>query len=144
MDPDVYYLDTSILPPFYWPEKLTPAVQTLMNGLETPLISDWTQTEFASALAMRIRMGHEHAAAAQAIIALFQQHLSDGIYERLPVTRGDFEMACDWICRFQTPIRAPDALHLAVSHNNNCVLMTADVRLAESAKILGVRAQLIA
>src|SRR5579862_752384 len=56
MDPDVYYLDTSILPPFYWPEKLTPAVQTLMNGLETPLISDWTQTEFASALAMRIRM----------------------------------------------------------------------------------------
>ena len=138
-----FYLDTSLLPPFYWPEPLSETVQTLLNDFETPFISHWVKVEFASALAMRVRMGQECADSAKAVTALFQAHLNEGIYELLPIVQKDYDLACAWMSEFNTPLRAPDALHLAVAHNNACLLLTADIKMAESAQKLGVKARLI-
>jgi predicted nucleic acid-binding protein len=138
-----WYLDTSLLPPFYWPEKLSIVVQTLLNGVEAPLISQWVRTEFVSALSMRVRMGQESADAASAILAMFQVHVDEGIYEVLPVLQQDYDLACSWLGQFHTPLRAPDALHLAVANNNACLLLTADARMAESARKLGVKVRLV-
>jgi predicted nucleic acid-binding protein len=44
----------------------------------------------------------------------------------------------NWIAEFNTPLRTLDALHLAIAAHNQAPLLTADVRLAESAKKLGI------
>ncbi|HHE47931.1 MAG TPA: hypothetical protein ENL11_03215 [Candidatus Acetothermia bacterium] len=49
-------------------------------------------------------------------------------------------MARDWIGRFDLPLRAPDALHLAVAFTAGLPLVTADQVLAQSAEALGIEA----
>jgi predicted nucleic acid-binding protein len=53
-------------------------------------------------------------------------------------------MARDWIGRFSTPLRAPDASHLAAAFDHDLTLLTADKALASAAKHLGVHCELIA
>jgi predicted nucleic acid-binding protein len=122
---------------------LSTPVQALLSTLETPFISDWVRTEFSSALALRVRSGVALKNVAKTILARFQAHVDEGVYEVLPVLSRDYELAYTWISRFDTTLRAPDALHLAVAYNNACLLLTADVKMAASAQGLGVKVRLV-
>jgi predicted nucleic acid-binding protein len=77
------------------------------------------------------------------LLSEFQRHLEGGRYRVLPMEAEEHALACEWISRFATPLRTIDALHLAVAHTNDLVLLTADKRLARSAAYFGIEHELI-
>jgi uncharacterized protein len=105
-------------------------------------ISDWTVTEFASALSAKLRaqsLGAEHRAAALAAFA----RLSEESFTVLPVIREDFRVAARFTDQAALGLRAGDALHVAICSRNGVTLCTLDRVLAGAAPRLGVEAHLI-
>jgi predicted nucleic acid-binding protein len=119
------YVDTSVIVSALTNEADTALSQIWLTRQETSelTISDWTTTEFASALAIKLRtgaLGADHRAAA---LSAFTRLCVESL-RTLPVEREDF--------------RAADALHLAICANHGASLCTLDRRLAEAAPRVGV------
>jgi uncharacterized protein len=80
---------------------------------------------------------------ARAIANRFSYHLENDFYLRIPIEPLNYQLARDWISRFNTSLRTLDALHLACASSNNFCLVTADEVLAASAEALEIEAQLL-
>ena len=133
------YIDTSVLVSALTKEAGTVLSQAWLAGQEASelAISDWTVTEFASALSLKLRMGTliaEHRAAAVSEFA----RLSADSLRVLPVARADFHFAARYADQCRLNIRAGGALHLAICANHGAFLGTLDSRLAEAAAQAGV------
>nr|WP_250890174.1 type II toxin-antitoxin system VapC family toxin [Sphingobium nicotianae] len=132
------YLDTSAIVPAFIREPATERVHALIaeRGGEAMAISQWTLTEFSSALALKARMGaisEEILIAALAEWRLFTQALRS-----LPIEESIFREAASLCQRRDLGLRAGDALHLAVAMANGCALVTLDEQMAKAALALGV------
>lgn len=137
------YLDTSIIAPLYWTEALSDAVeQLLLNQTEVGL-SQLVEVELVSALSRRVRMREISQQDATAIVERFQADLDSGFYTKIAMETVHYNLAREWISRFDTPLRTLDALHLAIAFQNNIPLVTADQALATSAEVLGVEVLLL-
>ena len=137
------YLDTSVVVPFYWPEALSDVVEQLLRSETEPALSQLVSVELFSAVSRRVRMGEISQEQARQIAARFQTHLDSGFYTLLPLEPVYYQLAREWISRFETPLRTLDALHLACASSNDLCLVTADEALAESAEALGVEVRLL-
>lgn len=137
------YLDTSVLAPLYWAEALSDAIETLLRDETELALSQLVEVEFVSALSRRVRMREIEREAAKITLDEFQADLANGIYTKLLVEPTHYELAQAWISQFNTPLRALDALHLAIAASNGIRLVTADTGFAESANSLGVEIQLL-
>jgi uncharacterized protein len=120
-------------------ETDTALSQTWLARQETSelTISDWTATEFASALPMKLRMralGADHRAA---VLSTFTRLCVENL-RTLPVAREDFRAAARFADQFELNLGAGDALHLAICANHGASLCTLDRRLAEAAPRVGV------
>lgn len=93
-------------------------------------------------MALKIRTGHLPQSDARKVLALFRQHLAEGLYQILDLTPRDFDTARTWLSTFHTSLRSLDALHLACAFNNGQILWTSDKPLAQAASTLGVNCQL--
>jgi len=100
-------------------------------------VSDLVEVEFVSAVSRKVRDGELAREDGERIVALFTGHLS-GAYVRIPLDRGMYDVAKTWIGRFDLPLRTLDALHLAVASTHGLTFATSDVRLARSARSLGI------
>jgi predicted nucleic acid-binding protein len=134
------YLDTSVFVPLFVREQGSPAAQQLWRGALSPLlISAWTLTEFASAIAMKARLGAissaQYAQAKQEAVAA----LGAAAFIASPVTGADFEQASDLLDRGVAPLRAGDALHLAICMRLGCDLATFDGAMAAAAVAHGLK-----
>ncbi|MHC5725861.1 MAG: type II toxin-antitoxin system VapC family toxin [Nostoc sp.] len=137
------YLDTSIIAPLYWTEALSNAVeQLLLNETEIGL-SQLVEVELVSALSRRVRMREISQQDAIAIVERFQADLNSEFYTKIAVETVHYNLARDWISRFDTPLRTLDALHLAIAFQNNIPFVTADEAIATSAEVLGVEVLLL-
>lgn len=105
------------------------------------VISDWTISEFASALALKERIGtvspDQRGAAAE-----WFRNLRRSL-EILPVSRTSFQRAADLTMSSSFNLRAPDALHLAVAEESGCILYTFDKDQARAGIEAGIRAELM-
>ena len=138
------YLDTSVIAPFYWAEALSDTVDELIRTKTERGLSQLVEVELFSALSRRVRMREISQEDAIAIATRFSYHLDSNFYLRIPLESVHYQLARDWIGRFDTSLRTLDALHLACASCNNFSLVTADDALARSAKALGVEVQLLA
>ncbi len=138
------YLDTSVIAPFYWAEALSDTVEELLRTETEPGLSQLVEVELFSALSRRVRMREISQEDARAIATRFQTHLDNDFYLRIPLEPINYQLARDWIGRFNTSLRTLDALHLACASSNNIRLVTADDALARSAEALGIEVQLLA
>ena len=138
------YLDTSVLVAYYVPEPLSQQAQQRLLSATTVTISDLVQTEFVAALSLRQRIGDISLADIQQIATLFFKHVDDGLYHSLPLHSSTFRLARDYIARFDLPLKAPDALHLAAASLAQLTLATADRQLARNAQSLGITVDLLA
>ncbi|MBW1678384.1 MAG: type II toxin-antitoxin system VapC family toxin [Deltaproteobacteria bacterium] len=77
------------------------------------------------------------------VLTEFQSHLNQSLFKRIPLERHHYSVAFNWLAQFAVPLRTLDALHLAVAAQNNLELITADQRLLQSARKLGVRSRLL-
>ena len=137
------YIDTSVLVPYYCPEPLSQAAERTLRGDPNPAVSDLVEVEFFSALARKVRAKGMLAADARRIGEQFLGHLQATMYTRIPVQRRHYDVARGWLGRFTSPLRALDALHLAIAEAEGLRLATTDHDLSRSARSLGVIATLV-
>ncbi|MCC5664496.1 type II toxin-antitoxin system VapC family toxin [Nostoc sp. CHAB 5784] len=106
------YLDTSVIAPLYWTETLSDAVEQLLLNETQVALSQLVEVELVSALSRRVRMREISQQDATAIVARFQADLDSGFYTQIAVETVHYNLAREWISRFDTPLRTLDALHL--------------------------------
>ncbi|MBI2203494.1 MAG: type II toxin-antitoxin system VapC family toxin [Candidatus Rokubacteria bacterium] len=137
------YIDTSLLVPYYCPETLSRKAERILRGDAHPAVSDLVEVEFFSALAKKVRAREMLAADATRTGEQFLGHLHAAMYTRIALQRRHYEAARNWLARFASPIRALDALHLAIADGEGLRLATADRDLSRSARRLGVSVTLV-
>lgn len=137
------YLDTSAIAPFYWPEALSPVIVNALRQESERVLSDLTVVELYSALSRRVRSGEITQSDAQQIVNQVQVHLQSNLYQKMSLSARHYQQAQVWLVQFNTPLRTLDALHLALASAQKCVLLTADIALAQSAEILQVPVRLL-
>ncbi len=133
------YADTSALVPYYCPEPNSEAAEKIIMESGLPVISNLTGVEMASAVSRKIREGNLSLTDGNRIMAEFQSHVGQNLFLVIPVRPLHYQIAKDWIERFATPLRTLDALHLAVAFSNSLTVLTADKKLGDSARSLGVK-----
>lgn len=101
-------------------------------------ISHWTSVEFASALSRQVRMGNLDAAVAHGANSRFEALVSTYFVVLSPGS-GDFFQARKWINRFETELKAGDALHLAIASNRGAVAVhSPDKGMIAAGAVLGI------
>lgn len=139
----MYYIDTSVLVAFYYPEPISDRVEYFLEGCLQPTISRLTEVEFHSALARRFRLGEMTGDDAERLAASFLSHVESGMYTLLSLTDEHFRLACRWVASRKPALKSLDALHLALAATRGLTIVTADRQLAKAAEAHAVSALMI-
>ncbi|MGH8541358.1 MAG: type II toxin-antitoxin system VapC family toxin [Stenotrophobium sp.] len=135
------YLDTSVLVPLFVQEPESAAVRAWfeVNAAKTLVISDWTLTEFASAMGIKVREKELKPDQARTACALMDK-LATGSFKVLTPARGDYSKAAERLGQHALGLRAGDALHLAIAENEGVACFyTLDRRLIEAGRKLKLK-----
>lgn len=100
-------------------------------------ISDWVDTEVASALSIKQRRG-ELDPATRAEAERVWYDMAAGLFSTLRVERAHFRQAARFAAEPRPALRGGDALHLAVAKANAAAMATLDGDLAEVCAVHGV------
>jgi predicted nucleic acid-binding protein len=136
----VIYFDTSFLVPLVLPEATSEQIAAVIRELPADqlAVSHWTRVEFSSAVAREVRMGGLDASAAARADARFEAMVRDSFAVLLP-TAADFDLARRYLARFETGLRAGDALHLAIASNQSAeTIYSLDQALVRAGAILSL------
>src|SRR5689334_23286550 len=127
----MFYLDTSVIVAALVNEEASERASAfLWEAVNTTrvVVSDWTLTEFSSAIALKIRTGQLNSDYQAEI-----QNVFDGLvtetFELIPVERRHFLLAAKLAAQRNVNLRASDALHLAISEETRTELVTLDRRM---------------
>lgn len=137
------YLDSSIVIAYYLEETFSPQAQAVYRGAANLVVSELVEVEVVSVMARLVRVGSLETDAAHLASATFQEHLDVGLYSRVTLRADHYRWAKEVIARFDLPLKAPDALHLAAARLGGHRLVTADRQLARNGEALGVPVDLI-
>jgi len=134
----VIYCDTSLLVAALTSEAHSAIARSwlLAQDRGALAISDWTLTEFSSAIAMKFRRG-----AIDRIFRDIVEHAWTNLradFALIPLGAKDFLAAADLVDAGPKGLRAGDALHMAAVLNARCDLATFDIDFAAAATSLGV------
>jgi uncharacterized protein len=104
------------------------------------LVSDLAVTEIISAVARRLRQGSLAREAARRLQEAIIGRLDDGVYHRVELTREIHRRAEHLLVSLgATPLRAADALHLALASSARAASVASfDARLAAAARAVGL------
>ena len=141
----MFYLDTSVIVAALVNEEASERASAfLWEAVNTTrvVVSDWTLTEFSSAIALKIRTGQLNSDYQAEIQSVFDGLVTE-TFELIPVERRHFLLAAKLAAQRNINLRASDALHLAISEETRTELVTLDRRMAEAAAALEIAARLI-
>ena len=130
-------MDTSVLIPTLIKEPASDAVEAYLSARQERVISDFAAVEVASVLSRFVRTGLLTIEAAAARLTDFEAwRATTGL--AVEVHPVDLRLAYAYDRRFDLMLRAPDALHLAISHRLQATLVTLDGRMERAAHQLGI------
>jgi predicted nucleic acid-binding protein len=111
-----------------------------VEGRGDVLVSDLSVTEIISALARRLRQGSLAREAARRLQHSIVGRLDEGVYQRVELTRHVHRRADQFLLSLPgTPLRAADALHLALATSARAAsLASFDARLTAAARAVGL------
>lgn len=133
------YLDTSYIVPLFLAERETANVRKRLAaasaGAERMVTSDWTRTELASAVGLKVRRGELQRDDALRLLPAIDRFITGSLTEVLPVHPADFSLAANYLQYFDLGLRGGDALHLAICANHGIKeLLTFDKILAKAVR----------
>ena len=134
------YFATSFLAPLILPEATSEPIAGFFDALppEDLAVSHWTRVEFASLLAREVRMGGLDPSAAHDADTRFEAMVRESFILLVP-NPDDFDQARDWLNRYETSLRAADALHLAIAWNRGSeAIYSLDKRMVAAGRTLGL------
>ena len=134
------YFDTSFLTPLFRLEETSSYVERFVAelGAEELAISRWTMLEFASVLARDVRMGLLNQTQAHGAWTVLQRVVEESFLVLLP-TEADYVLSVQYIQRYETGLRAGDALHLAIAAGHRAeVVYSLDRMMVRAGEILGL------
>lgn len=140
----MHYLDTSLIVSALSNEAATDRAQAWL-AVQAPadlLISDWTITEFSSAMSIKIRTGQITLEQRAATLAMFHRLLAE-TFTVATIGPAHYRTAARFVDQHSLGLRAGDALHLAAAADRGAVLHTLDQRLAGAGPALGVQTHLL-
>lgn len=134
------YLDTSALAKWYLNEPFSEQFEAFIQEQATAAISRLTVVEFRCLLARRRRVGDITKAIESRVYAAFEKDVGAGFLQVHPVADEHLIAALGLITRLaRYPLRALDALHLAIAQGIHCRrLATADKTMAAAGKAAGL------
>lgn len=138
------YIDTSVWVAALCREPLTAMAQDWLEQQPPGAlhVSGWVQTEFASALASKQRVGQLDAIQAAEVMTLFSATIEQAC-RRVSVQEADFALAARLVTDTASDLRAGSALHLAMAAREGLALVTLDSTLAKAALRFGVQTRLL-
>src|SRR3990170_773524 len=138
--PLMLYFDTSFLAPLILREPTSGKVETFLTRQPAGelAISHWTRAEFSSLIAREVRMGGLDRQAALDADAQFEAIVMESFVVLLP-SANDFGLCKQYLRRYETGLRAGDALHLAVARTHRAqTIYSLDKTLLKAGKALGL------
>lgn len=138
------YADTSVLLALFLNEIKTADAWRRFNDSPTGTIyiSDWTMTEFSSALSIKTRIKAIDSDTRRRIIDAFKQFAAMRLFCIHPVA-NDFQRAAALCDDWERGLRAGDALHLAIAERYSLTICTLDHGLWKAADALNLPAELL-
>jgi uncharacterized protein len=134
------YLDASVLVPLVVAEASSAAVRAwISSSIGRLILSEFAAAEASSGISKLVRMKRLSADEASAALNDFDAWRF-AVTETIELGDSDFRAAHLLVRRFETKLRAPDALHLAVARRLDATLITRDQTLLDAAKMVGVPA----
>jgi len=132
------YLDASVLVAFFTLDSLSTRADRLMRSIESVVVvSNFAAAEFTSALGRRVRNKEIPNLLAQEILETFDEWLERGP-ERTELLATDIATAEIFLRRFGLSLRAPDAMHLAMTQRLGTTLATFDAGMTAAARTLRI------
>ncbi len=127
------YLDASVLLPIIIVESGSPAIDQFIRSVSSGLlVSEFAVAEVSSALSRLTRTGALAPEDAHAKLADFDIWRAAEA-QLIDIEGSDVRLAGVLVRRFELKLRAPDALHLAISRRLDAPLITMDRKLAQAA-----------
>lgn len=96
-----------------------------------------------SLLAKNVRVNKLAEGNAEGVQDRFRTHVSHSLYDVAAIKDGDFVQARQWMARMDTALRTLDALHLAVAHRRDLVVVTGDRGVADAGRAFEVEVELM-
>jgi predicted nucleic acid-binding protein len=130
-----HYADTSLLVSALTPDENTSRARAWLLTRPSLIISGWATVEFGAVVRRQARVGRIDDRGVEAAESGLQTLVASGAFR--PVLADDVVEA-GRLVRRHAPLRAPDALHLAVALRLNLPLATFDAGLASAAIAAGL------
>jgi uncharacterized protein len=135
------YLDASVLVALFVIDPTSARAEAfLVAHPERIAVSDFGAAEFSSAVARRVGIRELSDNEGRLAFANFDDWLARSA-DREPLRAADIEAADRILLRLIVNLRTPDALHIAIAQRLGATLVTFDRRMADSARALGVAAE---
>ena len=133
------YLDASALVALFTVDTFSARASGYFEPNKTLLlVSDFAAAEFASALSRRVRTKELSREEAHRAFTNFDQFTERQAAHRIETSSGDMKAAEGFLRTLTLPLRAPDALNIAIAQRIGASLLTFDVKMAACARALGV------
>ena len=135
------YLDSSALVKVFVPEDSSADVQKALRGREDLCLSDLVVTEVISSVARRAREGSIAQGKLESLAHTLLDAVADRIFRKLDLTAEVHREAERLILALPFPMRAADALHLALAAESGCrTVLTFDDGLSRASSFVGLDA----
>jgi uncharacterized protein len=132
------YLDASVLVSLFVRDAHTQqADRVLRTRVDVLALSDFAAAEFASGIAQHVRARAIAAKDARTIFSDFDEWAARET-ARVELASADVAAAAVLLRKLDSPLRAPDAIHVAVAVRIGAQLMTFDKAMSTAARRYGV------
>lgn len=132
------YLDTSVLVALFTEDHFTGRAEALFETRDVLNVSDYASAKFASVIARHARMHELTARQARTVFRTFDAWVAQ-TGQVVDTTPADVRAAERSLRRLDLPLRAPDAIHIAIARRLGAALATFDEKMVLSARKLGAK-----